>query len=59
MAEVILECSANIKFAFQNGRAEIRVLQADYESSVRCNGSYQAVLLGGEIGASPSLGSVD
>jgi hypothetical protein len=42
----------------QNGGAEVRVCQADYESSVRFNGLYQAALWGSEIGAwSPLLGS--
>jgi hypothetical protein len=58
VAEVILECAADVSLAFQNGRAEVLVRQADYELPVRFNGSYQAVLLGSEIGTSPSLGSL-
>jgi hypothetical protein len=57
VAEVILECAADVSLVFQNGGAEVLVHQADYESSVRFNGSYQAVLWGSEIGASPSLDS--
>jgi hypothetical protein len=57
VAEVILECAADVSLAFQNGRAEVLVHQADYESLVRFDGLYQAVLWGSEIGESPSLDS--
>jgi hypothetical protein len=45
---VILECTADVSLAFQNGGAEVLVRQADYESSVRFNGLYQAS--GGVVG---------
>jgi hypothetical protein len=57
VAEVILECTADVNLAFQNGGAEVIVHQADYEASVCFNGLYQAVLWGSEIGASSLLGS--